>query len=193
MGSRGGVGWYMFGVDGLFGEDADGVPSSVVQPPLLKEDVGGGISGAGGSSVGGSGGVETVAHPDFLKPLPDDELLTADQPPPANPSFFSGGAGIGSVPGAGVVTTGFCTVLTMGTTGVTVLSFTPAALAAFCNSFASLFLSFSLRFSIASWELVFARSIDCISLNRILWWWAYELQCSSYWATFWNCLSHTVQ
>lgn len=46
-GSRGGVGWNMLGVSGLFGVDVDGAPSSVVQPPLLKEyaDVvgGGGI------------------------------------------------------------------------------------------------------------------------------------------------------
>ena len=67
---------------------------------------------------------------------------------------------------------GFCMVLTALTTGVMVLIFTPAALAAFRKSFASLFLSFSLRFSIASWELAFARELDCISLNRILWWWA---------------------
>jgi len=29
----------------------------------------------------------------------EDELLTADQPPTANPGFFSDGAGAGSVPG----------------------------------------------------------------------------------------------
>ena len=173
----------MLGVKGLFGVDADGAPSSVVQPPLLKEDAddvgGGGIDvkcggsgGGGGGGEGGFGGLETVAHPDFLKPPPEDELPTVDQPPPVNPNFFSGGIGVGSMPGAGVVITGFCTVLTKLTAGVTVLSFTPAALATFRNSFASLFLSISLRFSIASWELAFARSLDCISLNRILWWWA---------------------
>ena len=35
----GGVGWCALGVRGLFGVDADGGPSSVVQPPLLKPDV----------------------------------------------------------------------------------------------------------------------------------------------------------
>ena len=109
-----------------------------------------------------------MAHPDFLKP-PPEELLTVDQPPPVNPDFFSSGAGMGSTVGPGVVMTGFCTVLTVLTAGVTVLSFTPAALAAFRNSFSSLFLSFSLRISIAPWELAFARSLHCISLNRILW------------------------
>ena len=74
---------------------------------------------------------------------------------------------MGSTSGTGVETVEFCTVLT---TGVTVLSFTPAALAAFRNSFSSLFLSFSFRFSIASWELVMARSLNRISLYRILWW-----------------------
>jgi len=109
-----------------------------------------------------------VAHPGFLKPPPDDELLTVDQPPILNPGFFSGGAGAGSIPGVVVATAEFWVVLIVPTTGVTVLSFTPAALAAFRNSFCSLFRSFSLRFSIASWELALARSLDCISLNRIL-------------------------
>ena len=73
------------GVSGLFGEDADGSPSRVVQPPLLKPDVdvkgGGGIDGmwdgTGGRKGGGEdfGGLETVAHPDFLKLPPEDELL----------------------------------------------------------------------------------------------------------------------
>ena len=179
------------GVSGLFGEDADGSPSRVVQPPLLKLDVdakdGEGIDGmwdgSGGGKGGGEdlGGLETVAHPDFLKPPPEDELLlTVDQLPAVNPDFFSNGAGTGSIAGVAVVAVGIWMALIVLTTGATVLSFTPAALAAFRNSLASLFLSFSLRFSIASWELAFARSFDCISLNRILWWWAYELQCSSY-------------
>ena len=65
--------------------DADGGPSSVVQPPLLKLDVGvmggggtvvaWGASGGGGSSVKpGFGGFETVVHPGFLKSPPEDEL-----------------------------------------------------------------------------------------------------------------------
>ena len=91
-----------------------------------------------------------MAHPGFLKLPPEDELLTVDQPPAVNPDFFSNGAGAGSGPGVVIVTTGFLVVPTVPTTGVTVLSFTPAALAAFFNSFSSLFLSFSLRFSIAS-------------------------------------------
>ena len=36
----------MLGVNGLLGVDVDGAPSSVVQPPLLKEDadvMGGGL------------------------------------------------------------------------------------------------------------------------------------------------------
>jgi len=94
-----------------------------------------------------------MIHPGFLKPPPEDELLTVDQPPTVNPDFFSDGPGPGSVPGVAVITAEFLVVLIMPTTGVTVLSFTPAALAAFRNPF---------------------------SLNRILWWWAYELQCSSY-------------
>ena len=171
--------------------DADGRPSSVVQPPLVNPDEevtgGGGIdikcddSGGGGAS--GEGNfceLETVDHPGFLKPPPEDEPPTVDQPPVVNADFFSGRAAIGSVLGVVDVAMGFWTVLIVLTTGVTVLSLTPAALAAFCNSFCSLLRSFSLRFSIASWELAFARSLNCISLNRILWWWAYELQCSSY-------------
>ena len=194
-GCWGGVGWHTLGVIGLFGVDSDGGPSSVVQPPLLKPDVGGGgidvtwdgSGGGGGGGEGGFCGLETVAHPDFLNPPLEGRLLTVDQPP-VRPDFFSDGAGVSSTPGAGV-----CVVLTKLTTGATVLIFTPAALAAFRSSFSSLFFSFSLRFWIASRELAFARSFNCISLNRILWWWAYELQCSSYWATFWNCFSHTMQ
>lgn len=41
-------------------------------------------------------------HPDFLKPPPEDELLTVGQPPPVDPDFTSDGAGMGSI-GAGVV------------------------------------------------------------------------------------------
>lgn len=48
-GSLGGVGWYMFGVNGLLGLDVDGAPSSVVQPPLLKGDAG--VIGGGGIDV----------------------------------------------------------------------------------------------------------------------------------------------
>jgi len=159
----------------------------VVQPPLLKldeEGMGGGRVGTrwDGSGGGGGGGfceLETVDHPGLLKPPPEDELVTVDQPPVENAGFFSGGAAVGSVPGVVDVTVGFWTVLLALPPGPTVLSFTPAALAACRNSFSSLFRSFSLRFSIASWELAFARSLYCISLNRILWWWAYELQCSS--------------
>lgn len=44
-----GVGWYKFGVNGLFGVDTDGGPSSVVQPPLLKLDVD--VIGGGGIDV----------------------------------------------------------------------------------------------------------------------------------------------
>lgn len=41
----GGAGWWTLGVNGLFGVDSDGGPSSVAQPPLLKPDadvIGGG-------------------------------------------------------------------------------------------------------------------------------------------------------
>lgn len=167
--SGGGGGWYALGVNGLSGVEADGGPSSVVQPPLLKPDadvIGRARSGAAGyDSKGfegdGEGGFcksETAVHPGFLNPPPEEELLTVDQPPVVKPDFFSGGAGPGSMAGVGVETS-----------GVTVLSFTPAALAAFRSSLSSLFLSFSLRFSTASWELTMARSFDFISLNRILW------------------------
>ena len=48
-GKRGGVGWYMLGVNGLSGVDIDGAPSRVVQPPLLKEDAD--VVGGGGIDV----------------------------------------------------------------------------------------------------------------------------------------------
>lgn len=196
-GSGGGGGWWWtLGVNGLFGVEAEGGPSSVDQPPLLKLDVNagdvtwGGSEGGGGGGEGGSNGLETAAHPGPLKLPPEDEP-TVGKLPGVNPNFFSDGAGPGSILVVGP--RGSRTLLRTRTTGVTVVSFTPAALAAFRSSFSSLFLSFSLRFSIASWELALARSFSCISLNLILWWWAYELQCSSYCATFWNCFSHTVQ
>lgn len=197
-GSGGGGGWWWtLGVNGLFGVEAEGGPSSVDQPPLLKPDeIAGGVmwsgseGGGGGGGEGGCIGLEKAVHADPLKLPPEDEL-TADRLPGVNPNFFSDGAGPGSILVA--EPRGFCTVLITLTTGVTVVSFTPAALAAFRSSLSSLFLSFSLRISIASWELALARSFNCISLNLILWWWAYELQCSSYCATFWNCFSHTVQ
>lgn len=164
---------FTLGVNGLLGVEADGEPSSVVQPPLLKPDTdvtgGGGIDATRGGSGGGGGGGEggfgslvTVVHPDCLKPPPEDEPPTVDQPPPPNPDFFSDEAG--SVLGVGVAPSR----LTVLTIGVMVLSFTPAALAYFFSSFSSLFLSFSLLFSIASCELAFARSFNCISLNLIL-------------------------
>ena len=119
-----------------------------------------GASGGGGSSVKpGFGGFETVVHPGFLKSPPEDELLTVDRPPTVNSDFFSDGPGWGSLPGVAVVTAELPVVLIVPTTGVTVLSFTPAA---FRNSFSSLSYSFS------SWELALARSLNCISLNRIL-------------------------
>ena len=158
------------GVNGLLGVKADGGPSRVVQPPLLKPDtdvIGGGREGGGGGE--GEGGfcwLETLAHPGFLKPPPEDELFRVDQPPVVKLDFFSVGAGPGSVPWVGVEPRrGLCAMLVAG---AAMLSFTPAALAAFRNSFSSLFLSFSLRFSTASWELALARWLDCISLNRIL-------------------------
>ena len=154
------------GVEGLSGLDADGGPSSVVQPPLLNPDVD--VIGGGGDGEVGFGGLETTAHPGFLKPPPEDELLTLDQLPAVNADFFSDGTGAGSTPGVIVVIAEFWVVLITPTTGVTILSLTPAALAAFRNSFSSLFRSLSLRSSITSWELALARSFDCISLNRIL-------------------------
>ena len=119
-----------------------------------------GSEGGGGGGEGGCTGLEMVAHPGFLKPPPEDELLTSNQLPAAGP---------GSIPGPVVGPKGFCAVLTTLTAGVTVVSFTPTALAAFRSSLSSLFLSFSLRLSIASWELALARSFNCISLNLILW------------------------
>lgn len=156
IGSGGGGGARcMLGVNGLFGVEAEGSPSSVVQPPLLKLDGGRivvmwcGSEGGGGGGEGGFSGAETVVHPGFLKPPLDDEVLTVDQPPTPNSPFFNE-RGVGSVPGVGTEPSGFCVVPSMLTTGVTVASFTPAALATFRSSFSSLFLSFSLRFSTTS-------------------------------------------
>lgn len=70
---------------------------------------------------------------------------------------------------------------------------TPAAAAILRSSFSSRFRSFSLRLSCSSGVFCLARWVVCMSRKRILWWCAYELVCSSYWATFWNCLSQTVQ
>lgn len=72
-------------------------------------------------------------------------------------------------------------------------TFTPAAAAILRSSFSSRFRSFSLRLSCSSAVFCLARWVFCISRKRILWWCAYELVCSSYWATFWNCFSQTVQ
>jgi len=57
-----------------------------------------------------------VVHPDFLKPPPEDELPTVDQPPMVNPDV----AGAGSVPAVIVATAEFWVVLIVPTTGVTV-------------------------------------------------------------------------
>ena len=70
---------------------------------------------------------------------------------------------------------------------------TPAAAAILRSSFSSRFRSFSLRLSCSSAVFCLARWVFCMSRKRILWWCAYELVCSSYWATFWNCFSQTVQ
>jgi hypothetical protein len=70
---------------------------------------------------------------------------------------------------------------------------TPAAAAILRSSFSSRFRSFSFRLSCSSGVFCLARWVVCMSRKRILWWCAYELVCSSYWATFWNCLSQTVQ
>jgi len=70
---------------------------------------------------------------------------------------------------------------------------TPAAAAILRSSFSSRFRSFSLRLSCSSGVFCLARCVFCMSRKRILWWCAYELVCSSYWATFWNCFSQTVQ
>ena len=73
------------------------------------------------------------------------------------------------------------------------VTFTPAAAAILRSSFSSRFRSFSLRLSCSSAVFCLARWAFCMSRKRILWWCAYELVCSSYWATFWNCLSQMVQ
>lgn len=113
-----------------------------------------------------------MAQPDFLKPLGLDSLAGA----------AAGGGGGGCTGGrTGVpATTGFILI--------------PAAFAILRSSFSSRLRSFSLRRSSSSCELpnvTFCAA--CMSRKRALWWCAYELVCSSYCATFWNCLSQSSQ
>ena len=116
-----------------------GVEPTVPHPALLNPVVGG--SDGGGAKV--EDGDPTVAQPDPLNPL----------------GFVSVSAAEG--PGAGV-TTGLRVAA-----GLAILI--PAALASFLSSFSSLFLSFSLRLSISSFEPEAAREASCISRKRALW------------------------
>jgi hypothetical protein len=102
----------------------------------------------------------------------------------AQPLFLKPG-GLGSVEGA--------TGARAAALDVAFAILTPAAAAILRSSFSSRFLSFSLRLSCSSGVFCLARWVFCMSRKRILWWCAYEFVCSSYWATFWNCLSQTVQ
>jgi hypothetical protein len=121
-----------------------------------------------------------VAHPGFLKPPPEDELLIVDQLPAVNPDFFSGGAGAGSILWSGCRNSRVLGSVDHADHWGDGAEFHPSSFSSLPQLSLLSLPFFSLRFSIASWELALARSFDCISLNRILWWWAYELQCSSY-------------
>lgn len=120
---------------------------------------------AGGNSVDGGDSVVT------------DGML-------AHPPFLKPG-GLGSIEGA--------TGARAAALDVAFAILTPAAAAILRSSFSSRFRSFSLRLSCSSGVFCLARWVFCMSRKRILWWCAYEFVCSSYWATFWNCLSQTVQ
>ncbi len=71
--------------------------------------------------------------------------------------------------------------------------FTPMAFAILRSSFSSRRLSFSLRASASAAEAMRIGWLPCKSFIRDLWWCAYELVCSSYCATFLNCLSQSSQ
>ena len=155
------------GTGGGGAEDAGGGGAeTAAQPPPLEDDC---VAPTEAQPVrfGGSGaaaGVVTVAHPLFLNPLAFVSLVPA----------ASTGAGA-----------------TTATGGFTIL--TPAAFAILRSSFSSRLRSFSFRLLTSSSVFLLARWAACISRKRTLWWCAYEFVCSSYWATFWNCFSHTSQ
>ena len=67
--------------------------------------------------------------------------------------------------------------------------FIPAAFAIFLSSFSSRLRSFSFRLSASSFPAARTGWWDAMSRARTLWWCAYEFVCSSYCATFANCLS----
>lgn len=137
-------------------------------------------------------GEPTVAQPDFAKPprapaaapvsdidAQPDRLGTTGSPSMSIPCAPPGEGATAAEVLAAVGAAG----------GLGILM--PAAAAILRSSFSSRLRSFSLRLSTSSWGLM--RTFACMSLKRALWWCAYELVCSSYCATFLNCLSHSVQ
>lgn len=72
-------------------------------------------------------------------------------------------------------------------------SLIPAAFANLRISFSSRLRSFSLRRSASSLPPIFMGWFAFMSFMRALWWCAYEFVCSSYCATFLNCLSQSSQ
>lgn len=129
------------------------------------------------------------AHDDLLKPGLEPKVLSEGPDTAAQPNFLAM-TGVPSMsmsvlalveePGSGSEATEL---------GLAILM--PCAAAILRSSFSSRLRSFSLRLSTSSLGL--SRALACMSLKRALWWCAYELVCSSYWATVLNCFSHSWQ
>lgn len=121
-------------------------------------------------TASGAGEGERAEEPAAPQPVARvDTESTLAHPPFLNPGDLDSGVETGASVGAFVIDLAI---------------FTPAAAAILRSSFSSRFRSFSLRLSCSSGVFCLARWVLCISRKRILWWWAYELVCSSYWATF---------
>ena len=112
-----------------------------------------------------------MAHPNFLKRPPEDELPTVDQPPPVNPNFFSSEAGMGLTVGAGVCNDGALHGTDRADHWGNSAEFHPGSLGSLPELF---LLSFPFLFPpLFDRPLgVSLRSLDRVSLNRILGWWA---------------------
>jgi hypothetical protein len=172
--------------DGPQGGD-DVAATTVWKPPSDDEIATGAGGGVWDEAVWGEAGADgeeaTAAQPARAggdAADEDDDSPAADEML-AQPTFLKP-AGLGSAEDA-----------SPGALGVDLAILTPAAAAILRSSFSSRLRSFSLRLSCSSGVFCLARCVFCISRKRILWWCAYELVCSSYCATFWNCLSQTVQ